>query len=467
MVSLQEITLKQVSYKEYMANVIKTKKGLDINLVGKAPNVEVKVGEARSYGVSPDNYPGFVPRLEVQVGDRVQAGSALLYHKEAPALKLTSPVSGEVVEVHRGAKRKILYVEIKPDTTIEYKQFDTKEIEGKSVEEAIRLLGESGFLALFRNRPYDRVVNPDVKPRDIYITAYQSAPLEGDALQLIEEDKKYLQSAVDLLSRMTIGRVHISTKKGSGLSLTNCEIHEMEGPHPIGNASVVINHTRPINKGENVWVMGITELALLGRFLATGKVDMRRRVVFAGSRMESAGYATVISGADIAQLCMNKLDTAHGTVRLIDGNVLTGTQVVGDYRFLSPFHSLITAIPEGDETHEMFGWASLSPKRFSVNRAYPSAFFSMSKAHDLDARLKGGPRAIIVSNEYDKVFPLDIFPEQLVKSVIAFNIDKMEELGIYEVAPEDFALCEFVDTSKLELQYIIRQGLDQLYKELN
>ncbi|MDO5017626.1 MAG: Na(+)-translocating NADH-quinone reductase subunit A [Porphyromonas sp.] len=450
-----------------MANVIKIKKGLDINLVGKAPKVEVKVGTVQSYGVVPDNFPGFVPRLEVKVGDRVQAGSALLYHKETPTLKLTAPVSGEVVDVKRGAKRKILYIEIRPDATIEYKPFDVADIEKKSVEEAITLLSESGFLSLFRNRPYDRIVNPAVKPRDIYVTAYQSAPLEGDALDLIGDDVQHLQKAVNLLSRMTSGRVHISVKAGAKLSLTNCEIHEMEGSHPAGNASVVINHTRPINKGENVWVIGMTELALLGRFLATGRVDMRRKVVFAGSRMESAGVADVICGADINQLCAEKIDNSRGNVRLIDGNVLTGTQVIGDYRHLSPFHSLITAIPEGDDTHEMFGWASLSPKRFSVNRAYPSAFVGKNRDYDLDARLKGGPRAIIVSNEYDKVFPLDIYPEQLIKATIAFDIDKMEALGIYEVAPEDFALCEFVDTSKLELQYIVRKGLDQLYKELN
>lgn len=450
-----------------MANVIKIKKGLDINLAGKAPKVEVQVGEVHSYGVVPDFFPGFIPRLEVQVGDRVQAGSALMYHKDCPNLKLTAPVSGEIVDVKRGAKRKILYVEIKPDTTIEYKNFDVNGIAQKSNEEVMMLLGESGFLSLFRNRPYDRVINPNITPRDIYITAYQSAPLEGDALELIGNDQKYLQGAIDLLSRLTIGRVYVSAKAGSGLSLTNCEIHEVDGPHPAGNASVIINKTRPINKGESVWVMGITELALLGRFIATGKVDMRRKVAFAGSRMESAGYAEVIAGADIMQLCGSKIDKNHGNVRLIDGNVLTGTQVLEDRRHLSPFHSLITAIPEGDDVHEMFGWASLSPKRFSVNRAYPSAFLSKSRAYDIDARLKGGPRAIIVSNEYDKVFPMDVFPEQLIKATIAFDIDKMEALGIYEVAPEDFALCEFVDTSKLELQYIVRKGLDQLYKELN
>lgn len=450
-----------------MANVIKIKKGLDINLVGKAPKTEVLVGDVHSYGIVPDDYPGFIPRLSAQVGDRVQAGSPLLYHKDCPTMKLTAPVSGEVVEVRRGAKRKILYVEIKPDSVLEYKAFDVENIESKSNEEVLQLLSESGFLTLFRNRPYDRIVNPLVKPRDIYVTGYQSAPLEGDALELIEKDRAYLQKAVDILSRLTVGRVHVSIKAGSYLNLTNCEIHEMQGPHPAGNASVVINHTRPINKGENVWVIGITELALIGRFFATGKADMKRKVCFAGSRMESAGYAEVISGANINDLCASKLDTTRGHVRLIDGNVLTGTQVTEDRHHMSPFHSLITAIPEGDETHEMFGWASLSPKRFSVNRGYPSAFFGKNNEHDLDARIKGGKRAIIVSNEYDKVFPLDIYPEQLIKATIGFDIDKMEALGIYEVAPEDFALCEFVDTSKLELQYIIRQALDQLYKELN
>lgn len=450
-----------------MANVIKIKKGLDINLMGKAPKVEVSTGEARSYGVVPDHYAGFMPRLEVQVGDRVLAGEPVLYHKDQPSLKVVAPVSGEVTEVKRGAKRKILYVQIKPDTNVEYKNYDVTGVEQKSFEEITELLSTSGMMALFRNRPYDIVVNPMIRPRDIYVTAHLSAPLMPDALELIEQDKKYLQKAVDVISKLTMGRVHISTKKGSGLSLQNCEIHEMEGPHPAGNASVVINHTRPINKGENVWVIGITELALIGRFLATGKVDLSRKIVFAGSRMASAGYSNVLVGADVNDLTARMLEVSKGNVRLIDGDVLTGHQVINDYRYLSPFSNIITAIPEGDDVHEMFGWASPGFKKYSVSPSFPSRFFGKNREFDIDARLKGGPRAIIVSNEYDKVFPLNIFPEQLVKATIAFDIDKMEALGIYEVAPEDFALCEFVDTSKLELQYIIRKGLDELHKEMN
>lgn len=358
-------------------------------------------------------------------------------------------------------------MQIKPDASIEYKSFDVANVEQKSAEGIVELLSESGLMALFRNRPYDIVVNPTVRPRDIYITAYLSAPLMPDALHLIDQDKAHLQSAINVLSKLTTGRVHISTKRGSNLSFQNCEIHEIDGPHPAGNVSVVINHTRPINKGENVWVLGITELALIGRFLASGKVDMSRQIVFSGSRMARAGYSRVISGADINDLTARMLEQSKGNVRLIDGDVLTGTKVIDDYGYLSPFSNIITAIPEGDDVHEMFGWASPGFNKFSINPSFPSRLFSKNKEYDIDARLKGGRRAIIVSNEYDKVFPLDIYPEQLIKATIAFNIDKMEALGIYEVAPEDFALCEFVNTSKLELQYIIRKGLDELYKEMN
>lgn len=450
-----------------MANVIKTKKGLDINLVGKAPEMEISAGAVHSFGVVPDHFSGIIPRLAVQVGDRVLAGDAVVYHKDEPMLKLTAPVSGEIVEIKRGAKRKILYIEIKPEESIEYKAFDITDIQSRSKEQILELLGESGMLSFFRNRPYDRIVNPQVTPRDIYVTGYLSAPLMPDVMSLIAEDVPYLQDAIDIIGKLTSGNVHVGVKKGTSLNVKNCYLYEIDGPHPAGNASVMINKTNPLNKGENVWVIGLTELALIGRFFASGKVDLSRKVVFAGSCFESAGYTTVRSGAELTELTAGKLEEGKRNVRLIDGDVLTGTQVAGDYRYMSPFSNIISAIPEGNDVDEFFGWAVPGIKKYSVNRSYPTFLFGKNKQYDIDARIKGGTRAIIVSNEYDKVFPLNIYPEQLVKATIAFNIDKMEELGIYEVAPEDFALCEFVDTSKLELQYIIRKGLDQLYKEMN
>ena len=450
-----------------MGNVIKTKKGLDIRLVGAAPDKVCATSPVHSFGVVPDHYCGLIPRLAVQVGDRVLAGDAVIYHKEQPELKLTAPVSGEVVAVKRGAKRKIEYLEIKPDATIEYKLFDTKGILAKDREEIVQLLAESGLVTLFRKRPFDRIVDLTEVPRDIYVTGYLSAPLMPDVLSLIGDELAEVQEAMQLLQKLTAGSVYVGLKKGTHFDFPQAKVYEIDGPHPAGCASFLINKTKPLNQGETIWTIGLTELVILGRFLKTGRVDMRKRIALAGSRMQERGIAEVVVGSDLAMLTSGKLDTSRGTVRLIDGDVLSGAMVRGDYRHMSPFTNIITAIPEGDDVHDLLGWALPGFKKFSVSRSFPTFLLGRHKEYDIDARLHGGERAIIVSNEYDKVFPLDIFPEQLVKATIAFNIDKMEQLGIYEVAPEDFSVCEFVDTSKLELQYIIRQGLDQLYKELN
>lgn len=449
-----------------MAKVIKIKKGLDIRLAGEAPKVDISTRMGDTYGVMPEHFHGFKPRLCVQVGDRVLAGSPVLHDKNHPDVLLTAPVSGEVVNVARGEKRKILYVEIKSDATVEYKSFDTKSAMS-SREGVLRLLMESGLFALIKQRPYDIVANPTVTPRDIFVTANFTAPLMPHALELIKEDVPHLQIAVDALAKLTTGKVYVSTHAGDGLKLDGAEVYEVHGPHPAGNVGVQINHIKPINKGENVWTLSVSELALIGRFLATGRVDYSRRIAIAGSRLNTAGYTRVISGAEIAPLLTDKYDSKTAERRVVDGDALTGAQVVGDYRFLSPFSNLITVLPEGSDVHEMFGWAVPGFNKYSVSRTYPAFLTGKSRTYDIDARIQGGARAIIVSNEYDRVFPMDIYPEQLIKSIIAFDIDRMEELGIYEVAPEDFALCEFVDTSKLELQYIVRKGLDELYKEMN
>lgn len=449
-----------------MANVIKIKKGLDINLVGRAPKVDVSTTMGSSFGVVPDNFHGLVPRLSVKVGDRVLAGSPVIYHKATPELVLTSPVSGEVVDIVRGAKRKILAVEIKADLTQEYAEFDVSKVAERSREELLSLLLRSGFFALIQQRPYGIIADPTVTPRDIFITACYTAPLMPDALELLGEDKKYLQLAADVLSKLTTGSVYLGKKKGDDLNLNGVNTYDIEGPHPAGNVGVLINHTRPINKGETVWTLSLSEMALIGRFLATGKVDYRRRIVLAGSRLSTPGYTGVISGALISDIINDKLDSRPENKRIIDGDVLTGRQVIGEYKYLSPFSNIITVIPEGDDVHEMFGWAVPGFNKFSASRTYPS-FLQGSRQYNIDARIRGGRRAIIVSGEYDRVFPMDIYPEQLIKAIIAFDIDRMEELGIYEVVPEDFAVCEFVCTSKLELQYIVRQGLDLLYKEMN
>lgn len=449
-----------------MANVIRIKKGLDIPLAGMVSDKELSLDTPESYGITPDNFHGLIPRLSVQVGDRVLAGSPVMYHRTTPELLLTSPVSGEVVNIVRGAKRKILYVEIKADPRMSYKEFNVQDVARLNSEETLSLLLESGLFALIKQRPYDIVANPHQRPRDIFVTGCFTAPLMPNALSLIQEDKQYLQVAVDALSKLTEGSVYVSRSKGDNLELKGVETYEVEGPHPAGNVGVLINHVAPINKGEVVWTLSLTELTLIGRFLTTGKVDLSRRVAIAGSRMKSTGYTTLISGAMIPSVVSKNTISDKGHVRIIDGDVLTGTALSDTYKFLSPFSNIITAIPEGDDVHALFGWATPGFGKFSHSRSFPTFLFGKKK-YDIDARFQGGKRAIIVSGEYEKVFPMDIYPEQLVKSIIAFDIERMEALGIYEVAPEDFALCEFVCTSKLELQYIVRQGLDRLYKEMN
>ena len=449
-----------------MAQEISIKKGLDIRLAGDASEEVIPSSAGSSYGVSPTSFPGLQPRLSVQVGDRVMAGSPVLYHKSCPEMVLVSPVSGEVVQVVRGAKRKILYVEIKADADVTYKDFDVTDVTSRSREELLSLLMQSGMLALLRKRPYDMVPDPTERPRDIYVTANFTAPLLPDTMALLGEDKKYLQIAADVLGKLTEGDVYMGYAPGESLGLKGVREYEVKGPHPAGNVGVLINHTRPINQGEVVWTLSVTEMALLGRFLTTGHVDLTKRVACAGTGMEKRGITIVRAGAKVKEIVSDKKANTAEHLRLIDGDVLTGLQVTESHPFLSTQTNIITAIPEGDETVELFGWMAPGLDKYSVSRTFTS-WLTGKRKYTIDARLHGSERPLMFSNEYDKVFPMDIFPEQLIRAIITFDIERMEQLGIYEVVPEDFALCEFVDTSKLPLQAIVRDGLDQLYKEMN
>lgn len=449
-----------------MANVISIKKGLTLNLKGKAPLTRIGgVGQGKTYFVSPDDYVGFTPKLAVQVGDKVEAGSPLLYHKSAPELKLTSPVSGEVVAVHRGAKRKIISVEVRPDGAQTYKQFDLGQ--GKTPEGLLSLLQESGLFAFFKQRPYDRLANPAVLPRDIFVTANFTAPLAPSFAYLSTGREAELQAALDALGRLTSGKVYLGVAKGELASVTGVERVEVVGPHPAGLVGTLINHTKPVNKDEVVWTLKATDLLVIGRFLLSGKVDYSRSIALTGSDAKQLGYAELLPGAKLGELFPQGLAQKAEHERIIVGDVLTGIKVDEREGILSYQSDQITVIPEGDDVHDMFGWALPGFGKFSMSRSFFSWLAPKTKEYVLDARLQGGVRAMIMSGEYDKVFPLDIYPEYLLKSIIAFDITDMENRGIYEVAPEDFALCEFVDTSKMPLQQIVRQGLDELYKEMN
>jgi Na+-transporting NADH:ubiquinone oxidoreductase subunit A len=447
-----------------MANRIKVKKGLDIHLKGKAPDVLLAGKKSESYALVPDSFNGIVPKVIVKAGDKVKAGSVLMTDKNRPEIKFVSPVSGEVTAVNRGEKRKVLSIVVKPGATIEYETFAKRNPSTLPPGEIKEAILNAGIWPFIKQRPYDIVASPADTPRDIFISTVYSAPLAPHFGFIVKGREADFQAGLDALAGLTPGNVYVGVKKGEAQPWNGVEIVEIEGPHPAGNVSVLINHTKPVNKGETVWTIRPDDVIILGRLFTEGIADFRRLVVLTGSETTERGYIPAIAGCTIRSLVEGKL--LEGNVRIISGNVLTGKKVSKD-DYLYADDNQITVIPEGDQTHEFFGWATPGLGKFSVSRTFLAWLLGKNREYVLDARIRGGKRAMIMSNEYDKVFALDIYPEFLLKAIIAFDIDKMENLGIYDVAPEDFALCEFVDTSKIEIQKIVRDGLNLLYKEMN
>ena len=330
----------------------------------------------------------------------------------------------------------------------------------------LSLLLESGMFSFFKQRPYDRIANPLDTPRDIFVTANLTAPLAPKFAYLVKGREHELQLALDALTRLTPGKVYLGVGTGELTGIRTVERVEVRGPHPAGLVGVLINHTAPVNKGEVVWTLKATDLLVIGRFLKTGRVDFSRTIALTGSEAKELGYVKVLPGARFEEVLAGRLAKKDSHERIIEGDVFTGVKVDEAHDRMSFGIDQITIIPEGDDQHEVLGWALPRFKQFSMSRTYFS-WLMPGKEYALDARIKGGRRAMIMSGQYDSVFPMDIYPEFLLKSLIAFNIDDMEARGIYEVAPEDFSVCEFVDTSKIPLQQLVRQGLDELYKEMN
>jgi len=455
-----------------MAQLIKIKKGLDIHLKGKAWEEIRPIVASSLYSVFPDDYSGFYSKVAVKVGDKVQAGSPVLYDKNRPEIKVVSPVSGEVQAVNRGEKRKILDIVIQADEKQEYLDFGKKEVKSLTSESIKIALADAGLLALIKQRPYDIVPTTEDTPRDIFVSGFYSAPLAPNFDLIVKGQEKDFQTGLDALNMITSGKIYLGispeTKSEALTQAKDVMITVFDGSHPAGNVGVQINHIRPINKGEIVWTVDPADVITIGRFFNQGIVDLTRIVALTGSEVkeEALAYYKMLPGVSLDNFFKNKVNSdVH--LRYISGDVLTGA-CISDKLSLRARNSQLTVIPEGDENNEFVGWAVPGCNKFSVSRTYPAFLTNLikKKEYRIDARIQGGRRAMIMSNEWDKVFPMDILPEFLIRAIIAMDIDKMENLGIYEVAPEDFALCEFVDTSKMELQKIVRQGLDWLHKEM-
>ena len=450
-----------------MSKIIKLRKGLDINLQGKAAQSLVELPMAAEYAVSPLDFENVTPKLLVKVGDKVKAGEPLFFDKNNPRVLFTSPVSGTVSAVNRGEKRKVLNVTVAADATQEYAEFPALDLQKATRDEVVEMLLKSGLWTMILQRPYGIVANPADMPKAIFVSAFDSAPLAADMNFALKGEQQNLQKGIEVLSKLSGGKVHLSVKaaaEGEMTSLKGAEIHTFEGKHPVGCVGIQIHHIDPIAKGDIAWTVAIEDVAAIGRLFSTGKVDLRKVVALVGSEVEKPQYYRIISGAPISSIVAGNIKPqAEGdSVRIISGNVLTGKKVAAD-GFISATATQITVIPEGDK-YEMLGWISPRLNKFSVSRSYFS-WLCPKKEYKLDTNVNGGPRAFVVTGLFEEYLPMDIYPMYLFKAIMANDIDKMENLGIYEIVEEDVALCEFVDPSKTEIQQLVRDGINLMIKE--
>ena len=443
-----------------MSKNIKLCKGLDIKLAGKAEARVEDAPLAKSYAVSPLDYENVTPKLLVKVGDKVEAGSPLFFDKNNPRILFTSPVSGTVSAINRGEKRKLLNIAVEPDATQVYKEL--KVVDAKaSRSEIVEMLLESGLWTRIVERPFGVIANPDAQPKAIFVSAFDSAPLAPDYNFVLKSEKAALEAGLALLSRLTDGKVHLSARKGDEgymAEVKGVEYHTFSGKHPVGNVGVQIHHIDRIAKGDIVWTVNVQDVVLMGRLVMGKKLDMTKVIAVAGSEAQKPCYMRIIAGAAVESI----VGKVSENVRIISGDVLTGVATAKD-GYISANANMLSLIPEGN-VYELLGWAMPRFHRFSVSRAYFS-WLCPKKEYKLDTNLNGGERPFVVTGLYENYLPMDVYVSYLLKACLVKDLDKMENLGIYELLPEDLALCEFVDPSKIEMQQILRDGINLMIKE--
>lgn len=447
-----------------MSKDIRIKKGLDLKLKGEAAHEIATVTRSKVYAIKPSDFHGITPKMVVKEGATVKAGDVVFYSKNDEAVKFVSPVSGTIQEIVRGEKRVILAIKIvadSQDVAVEHSKKNPKDLSEKEVKE--QLLA-SGCWPFIKQRPYDVIANSADTPKAIFVSGINSAPLAGDLNYVLANKKEALSAGFEALKKLTSGKIHVTIDAKANFlpSVEGVEVHKGAGKHPIGLVSTQIAAIDPLNKGERVWVVQMEDVATIGELFLNGKVNFEKTVALTGTGFEKPSYVKVISGAQMSDVVAGNLK--DGNYRLISGNVLTGDKKSGA-DFLGFYHHQVTAIPEGND-YDFFGWNLPRPNKFSVYRAGMFSFLTPNKKYDLNTNTNGEHRGFVLTGEYEKVCPLDIYPMQLLKAILVKDLDLMEALGIYEVAPEDFALTEFVDVSKQDHQRIVRQGLDLMIKEV-
>lgn len=450
-----------------MSNDIRIKKGLDIKLKGEAEKTVEQAIISNYYTIRPEDFHGVIPKLVAKEGALVKAGDTLFYDKSHEAITFSSPVSGKIIEVLRGPKRRIDAIKIEADKTQAYLDHGKFDLNGATAESVKAHLLATGCWPFVKQRPYDVIANPNKLPKAIFVSGYASAPLAADLDFTLQGKEAELQAAITALSMLTEGKVHVSLGKNSNSPLANVSgatIHKVSGPHPSGNVGTQINKIDPVNKGEVVWTVSPQDLVIIGELLLTGKFNAERIVALVGSSVEKPRYFVTKIASEAATMVYDKGISKDANARIISGNVLSGKQIQPD-GCLDYYSNVITVIPEGDD-YELFGWNKPIFNKISTSRAMTFSWLNPNKKYDLNTNTNGEHRAFVTTGTYEEVFPLDIYPMQILKACLYQDLDEMEALGMYEVAPEDFALTEFVCVSKQPHQKIIRAGLDLMLKEI-
>jgi Na+-transporting NADH:ubiquinone oxidoreductase subunit A len=449
-----------------MSKDIRIKKGLDIKLQGVAEKITTNAVASNVYTIQPENFHGIIPKLIVKQGIKVTAGEPIFYNKAIEKMMFVSPVSGEVIDVVRGEKRKIIAVKIQADKEQSYKDNGKLVVSSADADSIKDYLLATGCWSFIKQRPYDVIANPEKSPKAIFVSGYASAPLSADYDFVLQGKEAELQAAVSALGKLTKGTVHVSVGAHSNSPLSNLEgvsLHNVSGPHPSGNVGTQIAKIDPVNKGETVWTISPQDLVIIGELILTGKFNAERIVAVGGSVVKNPKYYRTKIGAEIATMIYDAgIDSDN--FRVISGNVLTGHSIKPD-GFLGYYNNTVTLIPEGND-YEFFGWNKPVFNKVSNTRALTFSWLTPNKKYDLNTNTNGEHRAFVLTGKYEEVFPLDIFPMQILKACMYQDLDEMEALGMYEVAPEDFALTEFVCVSKQPHQDIIRKGLDLMLKEI-
>jgi Na+-transporting NADH:ubiquinone oxidoreductase subunit A len=432
-------------------------------LIGEAKK-EISAIDAGRYAIKPTDFLGVFPRLLVKEGDEVKAGTPLFIDKYRENIIFTSPISGIIEEISRGDKRVLEEIRIKSVDKPEFEVFGKSDPSKSSREDIIEKLLKSGAWAMIRQRPYTIIANPANMPKGIYVSGFDTSPLAPDYSMIVKESTSDFQTGLDVLSKLAGAPVKLGLPGGRNdfPKVSNADITYFEGPHPAGNVGIQIHKINPINKGDVVWVVNLQDVIIIGRLFSKGIYDTSIIVPLCGSEVKNPKYFKTYKGASIQSLVKNNLN--EGLVRLISGNVLTGSRIKSD-GYLGFYHNQFTAIPEGNY-FEFFGWALPGLNKFSFSKSFLS-YLTPNRKYRLDTNFHGAERAYVMTGQYEKVFPMDIYPMQLIKACLAENIELMENLGIYEVDEEDLALIEFIDTSKTEIQQIIRKGLDLIRKEMS